>query len=79
MESFAEESPKKVQGPVGDLEKLLRRLAKTVDSATVKALKGLVSGMRARRVHRRFISYLHDRQGAGRLHDCHDPVDNRAR
>ncbi|KAJ6509012.1 hypothetical protein C8R45DRAFT_969596 [Mycena sanguinolenta] len=35
-----EESP---QAPVCELEKLLRRLAKSVDFATVKALKGLVT------------------------------------
>ncbi|KAF8208728.1 hypothetical protein K438DRAFT_1961297 [Mycena galopus ATCC 62051] len=39
-----EESPTKLRAPICELEKLLRRLAKGVDSATVKALKGLVTG-----------------------------------
>ncbi|KAK7048193.1 hypothetical protein R3P38DRAFT_2867901 [Favolaschia claudopus] len=38
------ESPKRVRSPASDLETILRRLAKSVDSATVKKLKGLVAG-----------------------------------
>lgn len=46
IDPFAEKTPTKLQTSVCELEKLLRRLTKTADYATVRALKALAAGTR---------------------------------